>query len=511
MTHDTVVTQAAPPRTGDRSLARHGIVNLGGAFVAAAINVALVIIVTRTFAPSTAGIFFSVISVFLIVETVAKLGTTTGLVYFLSRNRALQQPEKNQAVLVTGILPVLAVSALGGAVLFEFAPPIASAVVAADSGDFVTLLRVSAVLLPVAALSEAALAATRGFGEMRSTVVIDRILRPTLQLALMLIVALTGSGYLLSAAWAGPYLVAAALSLLALRRLQRQHARGSMAEPVTAAQCGSFWRFTAPRAVASVAQLALQRLDIVLVAALRGPAEAAIYTAATRFLVVGQLGSQAISLAVQPHLGVHLAREDRAEARQVYRTGTAWLVLLTWPLYLLAVAFGPYLLTVFGPGYVEGGVVVVVLCLTMLVATGCGMVDMVLSMAGRTSWNLANSLVALTVNVLLNLLLIPPLGILGAAIAWAVAILVNNLLPLAQVGLTMGLHPFGRATLTAAVLSLACFGVPSVIALVAGDASLAALVVAGLLGTGLFAAGCWQQRGILKLNALRELRSTRAT
>lgn len=223
----------------------------------------------------------------------------------------------------------------------------------------------------------------------------------------------------------GPYLPAAALAGFALYRLYRR----SSDRPVGGStEVGAFWRFTAPRAVASVAQLALQRLDIVLVAAIRGPAEAA----ATRFLVVGQLGGQAISLAVQPHLGVHLTREDRAETNNLYRTATAWLILMTWPLYLLAVAFAPYLLGVFGAGYAEGAAVVLVLCLTMLVATGCGMVDVVLNMAGRTSWNLGNSLLALTVNVTLNHLLIPPLGILGAAIAWAVAILVNSLLPLAR-------------------------------------------------------------------------------
>ena len=56
-----------------------------------------------------------------------------------------------------------------------------------------------------------------------------------------------------------------------------------------------FWRFTAPRALANVAQIALQRVDIVLVAALPGSAAAAIYAVAGRFVVLGQLANQAIS------------------------------------------------------------------------------------------------------------------------------------------------------------------------------------------------------------------------
>ena len=60
---------------------------------------------------------------------------------------------------------------------------------------------------------------------------------------------------------------------------------------------------------------------------------------------------------------------------------------------------------------------------------------------------------------------------LGAGIGWAAAILANNLLPLTQLTVSMGLHPFGTATLRAAALAAACFGVlPGIAALVApGD------------------------------------------
>ncbi len=504
MSSEALRAPPLPVPSDVRSVARGGILNIGGAVIAAVVNVLIVLVITRNFSPTTAGIFFSVTSVFLIIETVAKLGTSTGLVYFLSRHRALEQSNRNLSVLKAALIPVLALAVVSSLSLVLLAPRIAESVVRGDPGDFVVLLQIAAVFLPVAALSDTCLAATRGFGEMRSTVSIDRVIRPTLQLLLIFAVAVIGTAPLLSAAWVGPYVPAVVLAVLGLHRLYKR----SSGKPASAStEVGAFWRFTAPRAVASVAQLALQRLDIVLVAAMRGPAEAAIYTAATRFLVVGQLGGQAISLAVQPHLGVHLAREDRAEANKLYRTATAWLILLTWPLYLLAVVFAPYLLVVFGAGYEEGALVVLVLCLTMLVATGCGMVDVVLNMAGRTSWNLLNSLLALAVNVALNLWLIPSLGILGAAIAWSVAILVNNLLPLAQIGLALGLHPFGTATRTAALLSLIGFGVLPGITRVIGASTPMVLVLATVLGGALFIWGCWQQRETLALSSLRALRS----
>ncbi len=69
------------------------------------------------------------------------------------------------------------------------------------------------------------------------------------------------------------------------------------------------------------------------------------------------------------------------------------------------------------------------------------MVDMVLNMAGRTSWNLINVLLAVGVNLGLDLRLIPTQGILGAAIGWAAAIVVTNSLAVTQIAVAMRLHP----------------------------------------------------------------------
>ena len=123
---------------------------------------------------------------------------------------------------------------------------------------------------------------------------------------------------------------------------------------------------------------------------------------------------------------------------------------ISWPLYLLLIVFGGPLLRIFGASYSAGTSVLVLLALSMLVATGCGVVDVVLAMAGHTSWNLGNAVLALAVNIGLDVWLIPAHGVLGAAIGWAVAIVVRNLAALIQVGVSARPapdrtgHPVGR-------------------------------------------------------------------
>ena len=508
----------APPSGGpavDRRLtevARGGVLNLAGAGVAGLSTVALTVIIARSFSKAAAGAFFTAMSLFLIVEAVASLGAATGTVYFIARLRSLGQQHRIPEVLRTAIRPVAIVSVAAAVALALLAGPVARLLAGGHLGhagaspaQVATELRFFAVALPFAAVLDTLLGATRGYRAMGPTNLVDRIGRPLLQLAGIAAAAAAGAAGLLAPLWALPYLPAACLVWLWLRRIQRRQPRAEQlteAAPAGRPEPLGFWRFTGPRGLAALAQITIQRIDIVLVAIMRGPAEAAVYTAATRFLVAGQFGNQAISMAAQPRFTEMFAQGDRQAANRVYQATTAWLILLTWPLYLLAVSFGPQVIAVFGHSYQTGSSVIVILGLTMLLATGCGQVDMVLVTTGRSSWSLLNGLLAVGVNVGLDVLLIPRYGIIGAAIGWSAAITLTNLMPLAQVAATVRLHPFGRGTFITAALCAFSFGaLPLAEREIFGPGAIGSLLAIGC-GCVVMAAGMWRFRDDLNLTAM---------
>jgi O-antigen/teichoic acid export membrane protein len=498
---------------------------MAGSALAGGTGVVVTWVVARALGTSDAGAFFAATAVFVLVGGLAKLGTQTGLVYWPARLRATGRTDLLGACLRTGLVPVVVFSVLLAAALWLAAPLLAQHP-APESGEvaarYTDVLRVLALFLPLLALTDALLTATRGYRAMRPTVIYDRVLRSALQLVLVgaagvatlwTVVALP----VMVAAWALPYLPVVVLSAYALRKVYLD-TRPPGVTPTRVERRElrrDFWRFTGPRAVASVAQLALQRVDVLLVAALGGLSAAAMYAVAGRFVVLIQFANQGISQSVQPRLAEALATGDRDTANHLYQTATGWLVLVTWPINFLVILLAPVYLRIFGESYTDGVPVVLVLASAMLVATGCGMVDMVLAMAGRTSWNLVNVLVALALTIGLDLLLIPRLGALGAAIGLAVAMLANNLLPLIQVGRSVRLHPFGRGMRIAALLSVACFGVlPWTVALLAGamhrtPALMAAVsAISAVVAVAAFAAGVWRWREALALDAFKPTRRT---
>ncbi len=502
-----MTTRARPqsrPRAESSSIqgiARGGSANLAGSVVTAAAQFALTIVITRSLSGAQAGVFFSVTSLFLVAVTIANFGANTGLVYFLSRLRAGQDPWPRRTLLQVGFLPTSTLSVVLAVALFVLAEPLGQRIAPGSAGLATGFLQTLALVLPLASWENLAVSVSRGTGSMRPNVAVSLVGRPLGQLAGVASVLALGSSASLVWGWSLPYLPAAAAALWWMRRcLGRSPSAGPHRPRMGRPAFLAFWRFSVARALTSILQMAAQRLDIVLVAALSSPIDAALYTAATRFVVIGQMATNALMMATQPRMAGAIARGDLPDVREIYRTTTAWLVALSWPVYLFLIVFAGTLLEIFGQGYDRAAGALALVALAMLVSTAFGMVDTVLAMSGRQTLNLVNTTIGVALQLAIDVALIPHLGVLGAAVGWAVSIVVRNLLGLAMVHVTTGLTPFSRPALAAMALAVVGFlAVPVVTAAVLPGGGWLAVLVAGFVGAVLYAAGLRRLRGPLHL------------
>ena len=201
-------------------------------------------------------------------------------------------------------------------------------------------------------------------------------------------------------------------------------------------------------------------LDILLVGAhcfaLTRPG---VYAAVSKLAMVGTFALEGTRLAISPQLSALLARGEHHRAAALFQTTTRWLMLASWPLYLVFAIFPAVVLGIFGPRYAGGAAALAVLSLAMLVNLGTGNVTVVLLMGGKSSWGAINTGAALIVNIGLNLLLIPHLGILGAAIAWGASIVVDNVAAMVELRWVLGLEIFGPGYGLVMAVTVGCFGV----------------------------------------------------
>jgi O-antigen/teichoic acid export membrane protein len=530
-------------------VARGSVINLAAMILGAALGFVLTVLVSRWLQPTAAGGLFELIALFTILSNTLELGADTGLTRWISRARAVGGLAHVRRlvsiavvpVIVGGILAAIAVWLGADEIAHIFLPGMALRGAATD-------VRIVAPLVPLGAVSTVVLAGPRGFGRMWPYLAIQGIGQPSLRLCLVFVALILGWGLQGAlVAWGIPVLLGLVASWLILaglirieapasehapshravaaprrlapgsgttrrlkaalvrrgdRRLRRHRvsARPSSAGPPRLAR--EFWLFTAPRGFAGAFQVVILWLDVLLVGAILSRYAAGVYGAVSKLAILGAFALSATRLAIGPYLSALLARRDHRGAARLHQSATCWLVITTWPLYILMAIFPAVVLGIFGHRYTAGATALVILSLAMLINLGTGNVTVVLLMGGKSSLSAYNALAALTVNVVLNLILLPRIGIAGAAVAWAVSIAVDNLAPVVEVWLTLGIGSFGSGYWLAAAASLACFGITGLAARALLGSNLPALMAAAAVGLAAMAAVLYVARARLGLTEL---------
>jgi len=353
-----------------------------------------------------------------------------------------------------------------------------------------------------------ALAASRGFGTMVPYVAVQNIGLPTVRLVLVTVVTLAGLGSTAAViAWGAPvavaFAVAAAVVMMLLGRAERSDDSPIAPSRRPGELAAEFWRFAAPQGLAGILGVAVTWMDVLLVGALRSTREAAIYAAASRLAVVGAYALEAVGMAIAPRISALLAAGEPRRVEELYRTATWSMMALVWPVYVAFAVFSPVVMELFGPEFVSGHTALLILCGGMLVNLATGNVTMVLLMGGKSSWNLCNVAASLALNVALNLVLTPGMGITGAAIAWAASLVFMNVAPLVQIGLFLDLRPpFGPGFTLVAFATATCYGVFGLVVRSALGMSIATLALYSIAATALYAAALWRFRELLHLSDL---------
>lgn len=430
--------EALEHRHAMRTIAKGGAISIVGATVNAGLSLVLTMVLARSLSTVEAGVYFAITSTFLVLLGVSEFGSDVGLSRFIPKLAASGNPaDARRIVRIAGALSsALAVGLCLIAMVGLWASPrVDSLAWAADSADVIWVIL---AVLPLAALSSTLLSAMRGHSRMLPAAVLGLMVRPALQTGLSVGLVLLGLAAIGPMAWA--FVIPFAIVLLPAAFWYRSiagragpgtdgHARGRTREVAW-----GYVAFTWPRAVTRILQILVQRGDVVVVAILASPKEAAIYAVATRAIVLGQFFGGALQQILAPQLSGLLSAGSERAARDVVKSTTVLSVMITWPVFLLCASMAPVVLDALGGSqYTTGALALALMGLAMCFSTLCGAADTVLLMGGRSRLSLANYSLAFLVDLVLLLVLVPRSGALGAALAWAGAIVIRNVLGVYQV------------------------------------------------------------------------------
>jgi O-antigen/teichoic acid export membrane protein len=426
------VPSATSDRASDapRRIAGGAIVALSGSAVSFLVATAYQVLIARRLGAEGLGVFVLTLAVSTFLAEACDLGLDYGVLRFGGIAHGAGDPGRLRAVVQRGLLGAFAAGSVAAVLLAAGATQVARVF---DEPAMVPVLLPLACAIPFTGTSEVARASLRAMGRAVPSVASDSVITPVVRLVSGLVaLSIAADPRHVAIGYAATEVVVLLATLAMLLRLLPRSGRSRPP--------AGLFRFSLPMSLNRVLLYTNNQTEIFILGLLQPAGPVGVFGVARRLSTL--LGSLLASITVlfNPMVADLHHRGDHEELDRLFKTATRWLFTMAFPLCLIELVFARDLLHLFGRGFAGGASALAVLALGQLVNVGT--VTGLLAMIGRARLSVLNSLFFLGLSLVLDFLLIPRWGILGAAIANASALAAVNLLRLVQVHHALGISPY---------------------------------------------------------------------
>lgn len=366
------------------------------------------------------GIYAYVWTWIIFVGTMAPLGLNTSLMRFIPEYMARQRWGRIWGLIRQAHLIVLAAatiaSILGGITLWIVHPYI--------DDYYVLPFAVALLVLPLYALLDTQEGTARAFGWVTLAYIIPYLMRPILLLLGIGALVLVGlAPDAIAALFAMMTATAIGIAVQAVILVRSIRATVPRARPRTHA--GYWLMISMPMLVFEGAYLLMSSTDVIMLGQIEDPASVAIYYAAARTAsLIGfvYFATTARTVPKFSQINASGTREDLQRFLDGVNRVSFWRSFIG---VLVLLVVGQHILGMFGEGFEDGYFILAILSFGYIARCTVGPLEYLLSMTGRQMTATKIICASAVFNAGLNLLLIPELGTLGAALATIIAMIAN--------------------------------------------------------------------------------------
>ncbi|HWP16229.1 MAG TPA: lipopolysaccharide biosynthesis protein, partial [Xanthobacteraceae bacterium] len=284
-------------------------------------------------------------------------------------------------------------------------------------------------------------------GIARSYDWINLALMPPYVIRSLLLIVAMGAAYWLKlptdaatamlAAIATTYVTVIGQTLVMNARLKRKVAPGPRAYAA-----GTWLAASLPIFMVEGFYLLLTHADVLLLRAFRSPDEVAVYYAAAKTLALVAFVSFSVSAATAHKFSEYHVAGNKAALSAFLSDSIKWTFWPSLAATIVILALGKPFLSLFGPRFLDGYVLMFILAVGPLARATVGPVERLLNMVGEQRACAVVYASAFGVNIALCLLLIPRFGVAGAAFAISGAMILEAALLYGVAKRRLGLHGF---------------------------------------------------------------------
>jgi len=421
--------------SGTFTIAKQGSITFFGDIVGRALRFLFVAVITRLVAQETYGVFTLSLSTILFIQAVASLNLFRSVDYFVPQYLQDGDESKAKGTVLSAVLIGGGAALVGAVVVATSAGQIS---VLFDEPELAIALPLIALLIPLETLKKTLVNLSHSIKKLQYRVLIKDIVEPTFRI--LLPAALVGLGMGLVGVIVG-YLFATLLAVTvgaALFVWKLDWLRTSSSGSV---QKSELLRYSLPLVFAGVSLSLVSQVDYFVIGYFMSSSDVAQYRVAWLLTANVLMVHMATGSIIKPMVAEEM--ENDSVIRSRFQLATRWASILTVPIAVtMMLAPGTYLSLLFTPEYAEAGLVVTVLCAGYLFNAMTGPKGMVLEGLGFTRLSLLNSIILLVFNSGINVLLVPRIGILGAAIGSATGMILMATAGVIEIFYARGIQPY---------------------------------------------------------------------
>jgi O-antigen/teichoic acid export membrane protein len=203
--------------------------------------------------------------------------------------------------------------------------------------------------------------------------------------------------------------------------------------------------FAVPIIFTDIIYRSLQEAQVLILGLLAPMEQVGVYYVAVRTSALLTVFLSVSSLVFAPIISGLYTTGKQAELNLGLKIITRWVFTLAMPVFVVIFTLSTPILGLFGYEYQAGSIILKLLSISALFNVATGSLGWVLIMTDRAKVNLLFAFLSLLINVALIFLLVPLVGINGAAIANLGSILFVNMAVMIVVYVTVGIHPFSKS------------------------------------------------------------------
>jgi O-antigen/teichoic acid export membrane protein len=385
----------------------------------------LSVVLGRVLGADAAGVYFLAFTTATIAATVGRAGLDRAALRFIASYASAEQWADVSAVYRTMLAIGLVCSFLVSAALYLAADFLAN--VMFSDLRLITPLRIMAVAVVPLSLGVLVSHALLGLSQIRDSILVSTIVPTGLALVGTLIL---GSMWEVSGATVA-YLASVGVALVygwrAWRRAVEGHnptrlpkKDGSLTKPLV--------KSGAPLLIGALLQLVIGMSGTLMLGIWAENADVSRYAIAWRTATLISFILLAVNTIAQPKFAELYARGDIASLASTAHKATLLMTALATPVFLAFLTAPEFVMGVFGSDFADAGMTLQILSIGQFVNVAMGSVGVLLVMTGHDSDYRNVQVIGACVVLILNIMLIPRYGDIGAAFASASALIVQNIL-----------------------------------------------------------------------------------